>query len=202
MRERNVKPEPPGRPREFDEVEVIEKLMSVFWERGYEATGLSDIMAATGLNKGSLYAAFGNKRAMYLRALQRYEAIAVDGVCADLRATGDPAERLRSFLTIAIDARWTQRDTRGCFLCNASVDQASSDDEVRSLVQRGYRKMGRAIVDVLKEVRPASTDARLQGDAELCLTTYSGLRIMARASVPRRQLEQAREACLAAVLEC
>ena len=68
----------PGRPREFDEADVLAKIMSLFWERGYEGTGLSDIMNATGLQKGSLYKAFGSKQDMYVRALTHYERLIVD----------------------------------------------------------------------------------------------------------------------------
>ena len=58
-----------GRPREFNEEEALAKIMDVFWARGFEGATVSDLMAATGLKKGSLYAAFGDKRAMYLKAL-------------------------------------------------------------------------------------------------------------------------------------
>ncbi len=58
-----------GRPREFDVDEALTKIMAVFWAKGFEGSSLSDLVAATGLKKGSLYAAFGDKRAMYLKAL-------------------------------------------------------------------------------------------------------------------------------------
>ena len=66
-----------ARKREFDEEEVLEALCDVFWEHGYDGTSYSQIMAATGLQKGSLYAAFGDKKALYLKAIGRYDQQAV-----------------------------------------------------------------------------------------------------------------------------
>ena len=62
-----------ARPREFDEIDVIENLMNVFWDKGYEAASMQDLVAATGLLKGSLYGAFGDKQSLYLTALKQYD---------------------------------------------------------------------------------------------------------------------------------
>ena len=86
-----------GRPREFDVDAVLIALMELFWRRGYEGTSLADIVEATGLKKGSLYAAFGDKRDMYLKALAHYDAQRVELVVAKLRGAGAPAEALTSF---------------------------------------------------------------------------------------------------------
>ena len=71
-----------GRPREFDEDEALAKILDVFWAKGFEGTSMSDLETATGLRKGSLYAAFGDKRAMYLKALALYGRTAIDDVRA------------------------------------------------------------------------------------------------------------------------
>ena len=62
-----------ARPREFDADDALERVTRVFWNRGFEHTSLDDLCAATGLGRSSLYAAFGDKRALYLKALARYE---------------------------------------------------------------------------------------------------------------------------------
>ncbi len=62
-----------ARPRQFDEQQVIESLMKVFWEKGYEASSMQDLVAASGLLKGSLYGAFGDKQTLYLMALRHYD---------------------------------------------------------------------------------------------------------------------------------
>src|SRR5215217_8228029 len=77
MRRQNPVPSPRGRPRSFDTDAAVERAMGVFWSRGYHATALPDLLRATKLSRGSLYAAFGDKHSLFLRALDRYVAEAL-----------------------------------------------------------------------------------------------------------------------------
>jgi len=185
-----------GRPREFDEDEVMEKIMNLFWEQGYEGTGLSDIMKSTGLQKGSLYKAWGSKHGMYIRALAHYDRMAVDGAVTLLTSERPPFERITDFLSIPIIAAWDNQDWRGCFLCNASADHAALDEETRNLVQRGYGKMGRALAGAVTALQPDWAEDKVTQTAQHLLAVYSGLRVMARSAMPRATLENAREAAL------
>lgn len=175
----------PGRPREFDPNEVLSKIMQLFWENGYEATGLSDIIAATGLGKASLYKAFGNKQSMYLKALTHYEQLIVDAAVVVLRSTDlGPIARIDAFLSSPIIAVRDHKDSRGCFLCNAAADRASLDEDTGTLVRHGYDKLRRAIASSLAEAFPERATEVIDVRAEVILTIYSGLRIMSRAGTP------------------
>lgn len=190
----------PGRPREFDPDETLSKIMQLFWEHGYEATGLSDIIAVTGLGKASLYATFGNKQSMYLKALAQYEALAVDAAVAVLRASGTPAMvRIDMFLSSAIAAVRDQNDRRGCFLCNASADRAAVDEETGTMVRRGYEKMRLATAQALSDAAPDAGKGDIDARAQLVLTVYSGLRVMARSGTGVHALTLAKDQALAAV---
>ena len=172
----------PGRPRGFDPDEVLLQIMQLFWENGYEATGLSDIIAATGLGKASLYKAFGNKHEMYLKALNHYEALMVDEAVAALRsADAAPLGRVDAFLSSPIIAVRDHDDRRGCFLCNAAADRASLDPDTSAMVQRGYAKMRRAVTASLSEALPETPPDIIAIRAEVVLTVYSGFRVMSRA---------------------
>lgn len=187
----------PGRPREFVPNEILYKIMLLFWENGYEGTGLSDIMAATGIGKASLYSAFGNKQQMYLKALAHYEALVVESAVKSLGASDTrPSERIEAFLSSPIRAVRDNADHRGCFLCNAAADRASLDPEADALVLRGYEKLRRAIGKTLKDMNAARSAAELEQLSQLLLTVYSGLRIMARSGMPYKQLELAKDAVL------
>lgn len=192
MREANAPgPRPVGRPREFDEDEALDALMRAFWAKGYEGTALSDLMAATGLKKGSLYAAFGDKRAMYARALARYETAQVAAGCAALTdAAAPPETRIAGFLRSAIAP--PKDAPPGCFLCNASVDPAIADPEAAAVVRRGFERLSKALERALAD-RPGAAltaDAR-RVEARALLTTYAGLRVQARAGVAENDLEDA-----------
>ncbi len=201
MREHKKTTGLPGRPREFDEADILAKVMSLFWERGYEGTSLSDIITATGLQKGSLYKAFGSKHDMYRRALAHYEHLTVDAAVHALKGRDDPIERIRAFLNAPIEAAWDNNDRRGCFLCNASADHAALDPETQSLVTRGYAKLEGALKIAIGEARPDWTAAMVAQSAQLLLSVYSGLRVMARASVERDRLEGAKEAGIAVLAQ-
>ncbi len=189
-----------GRPREFDPEEVLSKIMQLFWEHGYEATGLSDIIAETGMGKASLYSAFGNKQEMYLKALVRYEALIVDSAAAILQSDDRlPLERIEAFLSAPITAVHANADRRGCFLCNASADRAALDSETSARVQKGYGKLQAAILYALQDADADLETEVVAQRAQLILTVYSGLRVMARSGLKVEDLELAKCAALAAV---
>ena len=184
-----------GRPRNFNEDKVLDQIVELFWEDGYEATGLSSITSKTGLVKASLYAAFGNKRQMYIKALDRYEIIVIDPGCDLLRdATQPPAQRLKAFFSLPINAVRDDSDLRGCFLCNASADQASVDPEIAEAVQRGYAKLQDALADAIREL--GETGQAAKSKAAFAIATYTGLRVMARSGTPVAALELARDGVL------
>ena len=87
-----------GRPRGFDTEVAVERAMTVFWSRGYHGTALPDLLSATRLSRGSLYAAFGGKHALFLRALDRYIADALARIDVELGPRHPPVDGLRAFL--------------------------------------------------------------------------------------------------------
>jgi len=186
----------PGRPREFDEAAVLDAIMNLFWAQGYEGTSLADIMAVTGLRKASLYAAYGDKQAMYLAALGRYHEMAVDAAARALRGDGDPMDRIAAFLSAPIKAVADSGDRSGCFLCNASADQAAASPETGAIVQRGFETLAAALASTLAERHPGASIEDCEAKAWMVLSVYSGQRIMARSGVAIAHLETARDAAL------
>src|SRR5215475_11048421 len=91
-------PLPRGRPRSFDVEAAVERAMDVFWSRGYHATALPDLLRATKLSRGSLYAAFGDKHSLFLRALDRYIADALARMDIELPPGREPVDGLRAYL--------------------------------------------------------------------------------------------------------
>ena len=113
---------------------------------------MDELVTATGLRKGSLYAAFGDKRSMYLKALALYERTAIEQTSQLLASPGAPEKRISAFLDLAIDAVAVQKDRRGCFLCNASVDQGMLDPETERSVKASIRRLEWALDEALSEL--------------------------------------------------
>ena len=125
---------PRGRPRKFDETKVLEQARDVFWANGYAATSVDDLAAATGLNRPSLYAAFGDKHALYLRALNENRILSVEGVRNHMRADIPLRDALEAFFTAAAASTLVgEEGSRGCFIVCTAVTEALRDDDTRSV---------------------------------------------------------------------
>lgn len=189
----------PGRPREFDDTAALRQIMGLFWKHGFEGVSLSQIMATTGLQKASLYAAFGDKRSMYLKALEQYHSEIVSGAARALRDPGvEATARIRAFLSAPI-AAVQDGDRSGCFLCNASADQAGLDFQTEAQVKRGFAALASALETPLATLNSALSPADLDTRAHMLLGLYSGFRIMARSGVEVEKLRPGIEVALGAV---
>jgi TetR/AcrR family transcriptional regulator, transcriptional repressor for nem operon len=181
-----------ARPREFDLDEALENAMNVFWTKGYEGASLQDLLDAMGIARGSLYKAFQDKRSIYLAALDLYDSTEILRTVDALhdRSTGDGATRIRLFLEDARAAVVRRHDRRGCFLCNAAVDQAPVDAEVRGKVHAMTKRMERAVADALGECSQAADwSAERRVRTALTLTNaYLGLRVLARSGASAKDL--------------
>ena len=178
-----------ARPREFDAEKALDRAMGVFWLKGYEGASLQDLLQAMKIARGSLYKAFDDKRSIYLAALDRYDKTEVeDGIAflADPKS-GDGLTRIRMMLEGAKD----DASRRGCFLCNAAVDQARSDPEVEAKVSAMFRRLEEGIATALKQSRRAGRwSARRRADtASYILNTYMGLRVLARSGYSPQDLQ-------------
>ena len=171
-----------ARPREFDTDKVLNALQDVFWERGYEGTSYAHIMAATGLRKGSLYSAFGDKRALYLEALAQYDTNKVsDGVAklSNINLTGP--ERIGALMQSLVDAAETKRGRWGCLLCNAAVDQAPFDKQTETVVLKSMNRMKQAIAKALEDTKAADK-------VEAIWTLYFGGRVIIKSGASKATL--------------
>lgn len=125
---------PRGRPRKFDEARVAERVRDVFWNKGYAATSLDDLVAASEVNRPSLYAAFGNKHAIYLRVLEENRAWSVEGIENQLAGDEPLRMALRNFLIAAAESTLAgDEGARGCFIVCTAVTEALQDDDTRAI---------------------------------------------------------------------
>ncbi len=173
-----------ARPRKFDEAEVKNALRDVFWEHGYDGASYSDIMSATGLNKGSLYASFGDKRALYQHAISDYDREFVSPGVKMLRDDSlSPKARIEGLFSSLVDAAETVKGRWGCLLCNAAIDQAPFDDEVEDTVSASMSRLRKAISHCVKNTPAADK-------ADLIWTSYFGGHVMVKAGYSKAVLKK------------
>jgi TetR/AcrR family transcriptional repressor of nem operon len=171
-----------ARPREFDEDSVLDAIMETFWRNGYEGTSTQDLVDATGLGRGSLYAAYRDKKGLFEQALVRYRTQA-QANAEQIRRPGSPVRRIREFLQSIVDADLKSSEKRGCLATNTAIEMAGRDPRVAELVRQNFRVLIDSIEDVimrgqaLGEIRN-STDAGTL--ALFVFSTVQGLRVLAR----------------------
>jgi len=181
-----------GRPKEFDPEETLEQIMNVFWLKGYEGASLQDIEAATGLKKPSLYRTFGDKRAMYLAALAAYDEMESQNAAAILSHPGSAKARIQRLLRAVIDSAAAAKDRRGCFLCNASIDQAPHDPATQKFVSAAMDRLSTAFAAALSASPPyAGNPRKREKMAAKILAGYFGLRVLIKAGLAEEVLKNA-----------
>src|SRR3984885_13483245 len=182
-----------GRPRAFEADTALGQAMDVFWSDGFAATSLDDISAATGLNRPSLYGAFGDKRALYLQAYQQYRK-RMNESFGPLFAAREPLRgKLERILTAALGVYLSGSDgPRGCFTVLSAASEAIADPDLHSLVGEAIDGTDRAFGRMFTDARaagnlPAAPDPRRL--ARMATATIHTLSIRARARIPRAEIE-------------
>lgn len=181
-----------GRPREFDFDDALDRAMGVFWAKGFEAASLDDLCTATGLGKSSLYAAFGDKRGLYMEALARYEAAAVARISAAAADSGSPRKGIDAFISRVIDDIVAGPGRRGCFIGNCAGELARQDKAAAARVRASMARVQSAFRDVLLQAQGAGEIAKhadVDALAAFLMSAMQGLRLVGKAHPDRAVLE-------------
>jgi AcrR family transcriptional regulator len=163
------------RPRNFDEDTVVAAARDRFWDGGYAATSVDDLTAATGLGKGSLYGAFGDKHALFVRALDGYCLESMDRVEAQLRQPGVSAyDRLAGHVRAMVAGVVADSERRGCMIAKSSAELGASDADVDRVVGQSLTRWHGYLVECIAEAQRDGT-VRADVDPEALATTLLGL---------------------------
>jgi TetR/AcrR family transcriptional repressor of nem operon len=172
-----------ARPRGFDENQVLEAASSAFWSKGYEATSTRDLVKSTGLTQPSLYNAFGDKRGLYLRALEHYLEHILRERINRLEGTVTPAQCITLFFHEIIERAIGDPDKRGCMLVNSALETSSEDEPFRETVAMELAEVRaffyRNLVGALDRGEITAV-VPAEDAASHLLATLIGIRILAR----------------------
>jgi AcrR family transcriptional regulator len=181
-----------GRPRAYDADTAIAQAMSAFWQFGYSATSLDQLSDATDMNRPSLYAAFGDKRTLYLQTLDRYTERSKETIAQALDPQLSLAEGLQRFYDYALASYLPSGDpARGCYLIGTAVTEALGDEEVRTRLASALREFERMVAVRIQQAHDdgeIDTTADPQALAMIALAVLYSLAIRARAGESRAVL--------------
>ena len=172
-----------GRPREFDEAQVLDQAMTVFWRQGYAATSVKDLVRETGLNPGSLYEAFGDKHDLFLSAINHYRASIVRRRLDDMARPGPGRDRIAGFFDDLVRFSTGEGRLMGCLMTNSAVELAPHDRDVAVLVAANLAEMERAFRRLVERGQQDGSIANRDRAADIAryLTVgVQGLRVMSK----------------------
>ena len=189
-----------GRPRSFDVEKALDRALKVFWRKGYEGASLPELTKAMSINRPSLYAAFGNKEALFRKALDRY----AEGPAAYMgEAMAEPTGRavVEKLLRGAVDLLSDPRNPRGCLAVQGALACGEAADSIRK--ELASRRLAREAA-LCKRLKQAKSDGDLSADANpadlarYIATVMQGMAVQAAGGATRRELTKVAETAMRA----
>jgi TetR/AcrR family transcriptional repressor of nem operon len=187
------------RPREFDVDAALDRALDAFWSKGYEATSLDDLCAATRLSRSSLYAAFGSKRELLLRSVDRYVERRTPDLAAILAAPVPVREAFAALARRFIDEIISGTGRRGCFLGNCAAELPRADRAALARVRRGLAQTEATFRAALMRAAARgelSATADIDALARFLTAGFQGLRLVGKVNPDRAMLEDVAQTML------
>jgi TetR/AcrR family transcriptional regulator, transcriptional repressor for nem operon len=179
-----------ARQKEFEPDVALDSAMRLFWEKGYEATSVQDLVDTTGVGRRSLYDTFGDKHALFMRCLARYTELqdrATEGIDG---AAGGGREGVRILFASAVSQ---EAQGKGCLLVNSATEVAPHDSEAQQWIDRRLNGVRRLLLDLVRRGRQDETIANRTDPevlANLLFSAWLGLRVSVRAGASRRRVRK------------
>jgi len=188
-----AEPKRRGRPRAYEPDVALSKALDLFRQGGFAATSLDDLSAATGMNRPSLYGAFGDKRELYIKSYQRYRDEARAAMADIFRSDASVRQQLARIFATALDIYLSgENGPRGCFTVMTAGSEAVQDPDIRTMVQDALSELDKAFAFCFRRAKetgelPEKADPAVL--AQLASATIHSIAIRARAHASRNELE-------------
>ena len=172
-----------GRPREFDMDQVLESAINAFWNQGYEATSLSDLMDCMNLQKGSIYKAFGDKHSLFISSLERYLDDVYKFNEEAINCGRTPKDALKQWLDTVFKNVCGQSIKRGCMVVNSLVERVYQDEDTALLVKGYFVRLQKLLVTKIEEGQALNQfrkDCDAKDISQIIIVSYTGMLAMSK----------------------
>jgi len=172
-----------SRAKIFHEEDVTNRAMTLFWSKGYEPTSIADLTQVMGINKGSLYHSFGNKRSLFKRALLKYDVEHRRATLARMSKITDPIVSIDTLFSLLVKQSLDDIEKKGCMLVNSTLELPHHEDDIKAIVVAGMNEFEdyfRRQLILAKQNGTVSNDVNIETTAKGLLTLVVGLRVLAR----------------------
>ncbi len=172
--------------KSFNEELALEKAMHVFWKKGFKATSIADLIQGTGVNRSSLYNAFGGKQALFERVLVKYDRDRRRARLTDLEAKNKPKQAIYDFFDAIVADTLADEEKKGCFLINSASEISNHDDHVAGIIKNGLREIEaffRRCIEVGQVRGEVRTDLNPEVTAKSLLGKLVAIRVLGRGAL-------------------
>ncbi|GAA6767557.1 TetR/AcrR family transcriptional regulator [Flavobacterium sp. CGRL1] len=180
-----------ARTKEFNEDQVLDKAIEIFWHKGYNGTSAQDLVNHLGLSRSSLYDTFGDKQKLFARALKKYHDENYIKIKEILETATNIKETLSVIFKLAVVESLEDRITKGCFMVNSAVELAMHDADIAKIVNDNRKIMEEVFYTAVKkgqELGQISPKQEARSLARFIFNNYSGIRVLARAGERDKQV--------------
>jgi TetR/AcrR family transcriptional repressor of nem operon len=188
-----------ARPKKFDREEVLQKALYTFWEKGYEATTLPDLLESMGINRSSFYNTFGDKQALFHEVMSLYYQQTAIQRLTILQKAKSAKQGLRDYFKHNIDVAVADYSPGGCLLTNTATNLKTIDEEIAQSITQSVDRLEQGIYRLLEKGQRSGeipSDKDIKAMARLFIATSYGLNITARINPDREVLEDIAQAVL------
>lgn len=179
------------RPKTFDETEVLDRAVALFWKQGYHSTSMQDLVNTLGINRASLYDTYGSKRSLFDKALERYRMTNQKGMDKFLAGKNSVKEGLKELFEVAIGKNDGSDTEKGCFVVNTTTELLPDDQEILKALSENKIAIERIFGNYLsKGVQNGEISKKLdiKAYASLLFTQYNGIKVLSKISRDRQEL--------------
>ena len=182
-----------ARNREFNMDQAVFSAMNLFWVNGFTNTSLDTLLESMNIGKGSFYQAFENKRDLYLKTLELYKD-QTRAFFIEITSQGKGLERIKNFLDSLIDEMYEEDFVkRGCFLCNASIENAGKDQDITEIVHTGFSEVIGMLTEMVSEAQKlgeVNKDLKPDQTAHWLFCMSYGLLILAKSDFKKSKIKE------------
>ena len=177
-----------ARTKEFNEIEILDKAIDLFWFKGYNGASMQDVVDSLGLSRSSIYDTFGDKHQLYISALEQYRKQAAGGLIDMVKQSTSPIQTIQQLFEMLSNDSLNTVCNKGCFMTNSTIELAPHDPEIHKIVKDNMQDIEEAFYNLVKKGQDLGeitnqNDARAL--ARFLFNTISGIRVAAKSGADK-----------------
>lgn len=178
-----------SRTKVFNETDVLEKAVKVFWCKGYNGTSAQDLVDELGISRSSLYDTFGDKRTLFIKALQHYRSLSAKGLIEMISNSGNIEKTIEQIFKIAVKEAVEDKLSKGCFIVNTTIELAPHDKDIALIINQNMMDIEKALCVAIKKGQEEGVFSKSQSALSLArfiFNSISGLRVASKSGADKK----------------